>query len=593
MDGYHTGTDSTKVARPHEAYPDWQNLAVLFFDCARAWGDRPAVWRNAGAGWQPTTWRVLARTAASLATTLQAHGVAAGDRVLILSENRPEFLIADVAVMALGAIAVPVFTTYTADDLAHVLRDCAPTACVVSTSSLYAKAVAADGAHPTLDVVIGMEGVQARPGPAFVAWDEAIRLPAGRSAEAALADLEAAAQGIERERIACLIYTSGTGGNPKGVALPHRAILSNCKGAHALLAPLQLENEVYLSFLPLSHSFEHTCGQFFLLSIGTQVYYSQGAERLAHEMTEVRPTAMTAVPRLFEVIKHRIESQVAKAGWLPRKLFAMALTLGRRRIEQGSLVPPLAWIDRLLDRLVRRKVQARFGGRLKGIMSGGARLDPEVGRFFLALGVPILQGYGQTEAGPVISANPPDRIRIDTVGRLLDGVELRIDDDGEILVRGDLVMAGYWNNAEATARVLDSEGWLRTGDIGTLDPDGYLRITDRKKDILVLSGGDNVSPARVEAFLTAEPSIAQAAVAGDGRAYLVAVLVPQDGAAQERIAADLERANARLAVHERIRRFTVASEPFTVENGLLTPTLKLKRLAVRERYRTALEKLYG
>jgi long-chain acyl-CoA synthetase len=281
---------------------------------------------------------------------------------------------------------------------------------------------------------------------------------------------------------------------------------------------------------------------------------------------------------VLEVIRARILTQVARQPAWRCALFHRAMEIGLKRLDASSLTLRDRILDAVLDRLVRTKVRARFGGRLVAACSGGARLDPEVGRFFLALGLKILQGYGQTEAGPIVSANPPDAIRIDTVGHVLEGVELRIADDGEILVRGGLVMHGYWNRPEDTAAVIEN-GWLHTGDIGVLDDDGYLRITDRKKDLIVLSGGENVSPAKVEGMLMAEAEIAQAVIAGDGRAGLTALVVPADGFDDVAVAIAVNRTNHRLSVTERIRKYAIVP-PFTMENGLLTPTQKIRRLMV-------------
>jgi long-chain acyl-CoA synthetase len=361
------------------------------------------------------------------------------------------------------------------------------------------------------------------------------------------------------------------------VMLPHRAVLSNCRGAFRLLRKLGLrpQGETYLSYLPLSHSFEHTAGQFFMLSTGAEVVYSRGVEHLAADLLAVRPTIMTMVPRVLEVIRGRILAQVAREPGWKRALFARALAVGTRRAQGGTLSPLDRLLDPVLERLVRAKVRARFGGRLRAAISGGARLDPEVGLFYLALGIPLLQGYGQTEAGPVISANPPDAIRIETVGPPLEGVALRIAGDGEILVQGDLVMDGYWGQPEETAAVLH-DGWLHTGDIGVLDPDGYLRITDRKKDMIVLSGGENVSPARIEGMLMAEPAIVQAVVTGEGQSGLSAFVVAAEGHDETAVAAAVSAVNMRLGVTERIRRHTVVPA-FTVENGLLTASHKVRR----------------
>jgi long-chain acyl-CoA synthetase len=563
-------------------YPDWPNCAALMFACASRYGDRPALWAKRAGAWRPTPWREVGRQAAALARSLRARGVAPGDRVVIVSENRPEFPIADTAIMALRAIAVPTYTTNTPADHAHILRDSGARVAIVSTAALARRVLEGAAEAGGLDLLVAIDD-PGETGIPVLRWQEAVADPSPPD------DIETEAALIPREQTACLIYTSGTGGAPKGVMLPHRAILSNCRGAFDLLRPLRLEDETYLSFLPLSHSYEHTCGQFFLLSIGTQVFYSAGADRLAAEMQEVRPTVMTAVPRLFEVIRGRILAQVEREGGFRKRLFDLALRQGLKRV-QGEPLGLLGLVDPLLDRLVRAKVRARFGGRLKGIMSGGARLDPEVGRFFLALGIPVMQGYGQTEAGPVVAANPPDRIRIDTVGLPLPNVEVRIAGDGEILVRGELVMQGYWNNEEAT-RAAIRDGWLHTGDIGTLDSDGYLRITDRKKDFIKTNAGEMVSPARVEGVLMGQPGIAQAVVAGDGEAHLVALIVPAEGADEVAVTLAVEAANKRLAVPERVRRWKLV-EPFTIENGLLTPTQKIRRPAVLGRYRAAIAGLY-
>lgn len=575
------------------AYPEWPNLAAMLFDRAAQWPDNPALSARRGKVWQAVSWATLARGVATIARLLREAGVQAGDRVLLLGENRPEWPMADFAVMTLGAVTVPAFTTWTTDDLGHVLRDCGARAVIVSGPAMLKRLAAAAGDAPPEYVLL---------------FDEADALfgkrtevlPAHDRFDTETSAWAAEAEKIDRETLACLIYTSGTGGPPKGVMLPHRAMLSNGAGAHALFGNILSAGEVYLSFLPLSHSFERTVGQCYLLSIGTHIHYSRGIEHLPAELTDVRPTILTVVPRLLEVIRARILAGIAKEGGLKQALFDRTLAAGLRR-ETNSETMLDRMLDPLLDRLVREKVRARFGGRLKGMVSGGARLDPEVGTFFRALGMPLVQGYGQTEAGPVISCNPLHATRIDTVGPPLRDVAVRIAEDGEIQVKGDLVMQGYWNNPAATQAAMDG-AWLRTGDIGTQDADGYIRITDRKKDILVLSGGDNVAPARIEGALLGDPAIAQAAVFGDGRPYLVAVIVPSDDARRAHttiealaraLSAAVERANTQLSITERVRRFHVADQAFTIENGMLTPTQKVRRHKVREAHQAAIAALYG
>ena len=546
------------------SYPTWPNLAAMMFDRARTWPDRPMARSFRGGAWHAVSWKEFARMAASCARHLRAAGVSAGDRVLICAENRPEYHIAETALMAIRAVPVPAYTTNTVADHAHLLRDSGARAAIVSNAGLAAKV--ADAGE--LDLLVVMDGAPAGTTP----WASLIAdnlPPDDIAAEAAL---------VPATALACLIYTSGTGGAPKGVMLPHRAILSNMQGAFILLKPLKMEFETSLSYLPASHAYEHTVGGFYLPSIGTEIVYARGVENLAADMLTIRPTIMTVVPRVLEVIRTRILAQVARQPENRQKLFQRALDIGLKHVDGTKLSLWERIQDPILDRLVRSKVRDRFGGRLLAIVSGGARLEPEVGRFYMALGLPIIQGYGQTEAGPIISGNPPDAIRVETVGTALEGVELRLADDGEILVRGDLVMDGYWGRpADTDAAIVD--GWLHTGDIGALDRDGYLRITDRKKDMIVLSGGENVSPAKIEGLLMAEPAIAPAVVAGDGRAGLTALLVPAEGYDDVAVAIAVTDVNQRLSVTERIRKHALVG-PFTVENGLLTPTQKIRRLLV-------------
>ena len=396
----------------------------------------------------------------------------------------------------------------------------------------------------------------------------------------------------------------------------HGAILHNCLGAYHLLADIGLDDEVFLSFLPLSHSYEHTTGLHFPISVGAQIYYAESLDKLIHNLAEAQPTIMTAVPRLYEVMRSKILHGIERKGGLSAKLFHAAVALGKDAYVKSGRIPlHHKLFNALLDVLVRRKVAARFGGRLKAFVSGGGPLNLDVGLFFHALGVRILQGYGQTETGPVVSCNLPHRVRMHTVGPPFHDTEVKIADDGEILVRGELVMQGYWNNPDFTREVLQSDGWLHTGDIGVIDQDGYLQITDRKKDIIVLSGGDNVAPQRVEGLLTLQTEIAQAMVYGDRHPHLVALIVPDDTWAKQwatgndrphtlgslvgdpdfraAVSKAVDRVNKDLAALEKVRRFALVEEPFSVGNGMMTPTLKVRRHMVRETYGETLEGLYG
>jgi len=598
-----------------ERYDQWQTLPHMFFAKADELGDSPLFWVKHYDAWQPVSWAQASADVSALARGLRSLGVKPGDRVVLVSENRPEWGIADLAIMSARALSVPAYTTNTVDDHIHILSDSGAEIVIVSSARLAERLLPAASAVDGVKAIVALEAPAGKAeGVEIINWRDL--LARGRELPD---DTEVYLAELARTDTGCLIYTSGTGGSPKGVMLSHGAILCNCMSAYHLFndcSLLDLDKDVFLSFLPLSHSYEHTCGLYFPLSIGAEIYYAESVERLAANMAEVKPTIMTAVPRLYESMHQRIVSGVDRKGGLSAKLFHKTVELGIKHYEQGPGGLNI-WgkiQNAVLDRLVRAKVAERFGGRLKAFVSGGAPLNYDIGVFFLALGVRLLQGYGQTETAPVVSCNPLDRIKIDTVGPVLRGVEVKFAEDGELLVRGELTMQGYWNAPDLSAEAL-KDGWVHTGDIGEFDEDGYIKITDRKKDIIVNSGGDNVSPQRVENALTFEPEIAQAMVYGDKRPHLVAVLVPDDEftsqwAAENGHASDLEalsvlepfhealrtavdRANARLSPIEQVRRFMIAGEGFTVDNGLMTPTLKARRHMITERYGERLEALYG
>ena len=591
-------------------YDTWNSLPSMFFEIAEQGGNGDFMWEKVAGRYAPLSWRDTARQVREMAKGLVALGVKTGDRVVIAAENRPEWVIADLAIMALGAISVPAYTTNTTSDYRHVLADCGAKGAVVSTQDLAARLLPAASETNATEFIVSMEETASDAFDiALYEWKAVMAMGA-----ASEHNLEPGLQQLRRGDVACLIYTSGTGGNPKGVMLSHGAILINCHSACELLRLLGLGDEVFLSFLPLSHAYEHTAGLYFPISIKAQIYYAESIETLSANLTEARPTIMISVPRLYEVMHRRIVLGLKRQSALKQSLFAKAVALGRKDYEKpGSLGALQGMLNRVLERLVRDKVRARFGGRLKAMVSGGAPLNPEVGIFFTALGVRLLQGYGQTEAAPVISCNPPHKVKLHTVGPALERVEVKIAEDGEILARGEMVMNGYWNDETSTNAVL-RDGWLHTGDIGHLDADGYIQITDRKKDIIVLSGGDNLSPQRVEGALTLQPEIGQAMVYGDKHAHLVALLVPDEDFLRDwqrergteddldALAGDrdfmkalgdaVDRANSDLSPTERVKRHMLAAAPFTVDNELMTPTLKVRRHKILEIYRVALEALY-
>lgn len=577
-------------------YASCPSLVRMFLDTAAREGVRPYLVAREDAGWKEWSWAEVERQVRLLARGLAALGVKRGDRIALVAENRPEWIVADLAIMAAGAITVPAYTTNTVEDHRYIFSNVQARGVIASGAALAKKSIeAARQSGPQCGFVIAIEppALEQHAGVDVHAWADVLAMGA-----AGPDTVDATVAALGRGDVACVIHTSGTGGAPRGVMLSHDAILTNAEGAAEVLKLLEPTRERFLSFLPLSHSYEHTVSLGFATSIGAEIWFAESLEKLSQNMQEVRPTIMTAVPRLYESIRQRIAQGLKREKKLKQWLFAKTVELGTKRYEGAAFGPLDALLDAILERLVRAKVRNRFGGRLKAFVSGGAALNPEIGVFFHALGVRVLQGYGQTEAAPVIACNRPFEERMDTVGPPLPGVEVKIAPDGEILVRGGLVMNGYWNDPEGTARTI-VDGWLHTGDVGEIDAAGRIRITDRKKDFIKNSGGDMVAPAKVEGTLLLEPEIAQAVVTGDGRPYLVALVVPNaelaagsPAAARVAVERAVERANARLPLPERVRKFALAPAPFTIENGQMTPTLKIRRHIVRQVHADVLEGLY-
>ena len=587
------------------------NLFALFERAARQGADEPFLWAKREGVYRPWSWRQVEQQVRALRRALLAQSLRRGDRVLLVAENRPEWAIADLAIMAAGGVTVPAYTTNTTADHRYLLQHSGARAVVVSTAALARRLMPAIAEAGTIELVIAIEPLPGADqiGATVLTWSEALAL-GERQADPS----PDPASALSRDDVACFIYTSGTGGNPKGVILSQGNLLANVAGACAVVEKLGLGKEIFLSFLPLSHAYEHTVGQFLPIALGGEIYYAEGTESLTSNLLEVRPTIMACVPRLYEVMRQRILKVLSRRAGLGPWLFAKAVELGTRNVEQpGSLGPVERLLDRALDRLVREQVKSRFGGRIKALISGGAPLNYDVGLFFAALGMPVFQGYGLTECSPIISVNLPGQLRLRTVGPPIPGLDVKIADDGEILVRGESVMQGYWRDEAATAQALQ-DGWLHTGDVGLVDDAGCIQITDRKRDLIVLSGGDNCAPQRVEGILSLEPELGQVMVYGDRRPHLVALIVPdaefarsyarqhrvspefaslvEDSGFQRAISEAVSRANQSLSVIERVRHFRLMPEPFTIENGLMTPTLKLKRQQICRLHGDLIEGLY-
>ena len=592
--------------RKFEHFP---NLVTMFFIRAKEQGDAPFLWAKKGGSWQSISWAETAQKVASFAQSLKDIGLEPGDRVMLVSENRPEWFIADLGIMAAGCVTVPTYTTNTERDHQHIIEYAGASAIVVSTNKLAQSVMPAALRATRAHHLIGIEELRVgqSTGVTIHSWDAMV----GKAADV---DACAAAATFKREDLACLIYTSGTGGAPRGVQQHHGAILCNVEGCvEVITEDFGWDEEIFLSFLPLSHAYEHSGGQHFPVGLGAQIYYAEGIEKLASNIEEVRPTLMVVVPRLFEVLRARILKQMEKQGKVVQLLLNRALSLGAKDLAGGMPI----WdrpMNALINHTLRPKIQQRFGGRLKAMVSGGAPLNPEIGVFFHAVGLTMLQGYGQTEAAPVISCNRPKvGLKMDTVGPPLKNVEVKIADDGEILVRGELVMHGYWRNDAETARAIQN-GWLHTGDIGEIDEKGRIKITDRKKDIIVNDKGENVSPQKVEGMLTLQPEIFQAMVSGDKRPHLVGLIIPDPEWAVEwaqtngepydlkalcdlpafraAIMAAVDRVNTQVATTEKVRKITLTPDAFTTDNEMLTPSLKIRRHVIRQVYGERIDGLY-
>ena len=522
------------------------------------------------------SWQEVSEKVISISSFLKNKGVVKGDRVMLVSEGRPEWMISDLAILGTGAITVPNYTTYTQKDFEFVLSDCQPKGLIVSNKKLYKTIFdAANKINFSFEFIIGFETI-----------NNTVDFQSINN------DSDNINCKCNRKDPACIIYTSGTQGTPKGVVLSHGGILANCEDAKNLVEKLNVKSPRFLTWLPLSHSYEHTV-QFVQISLGAKVYYSPVIEKLLDNIKIAKPHVLTAVPRFYNNLYNKMLSTAKKATNFKRKLFFKTIELGKKEFTENKLTTIEKIVNSILNNLVRKKIINNFGGNLKAFVSGGGPLDKNVGIFLNSLGLKTLQGYGLTETSPVVSCNPVNKIKIDTVGIIFSNNKVKIADDGEILVKGENVMLGYWNNSEATNEVIKNE-WLHTGDIGEIDLDGYLKITDRKKDIIVSIGGDNISPSKIENLLCLHDEIEQAYVDGDNKKFLVCLLVLNKNFIRDdkKIKHIIEETNKELMQIEKIKKFYVVDEEFTIDNELLTPTMKIRRHKIKLKYKNILENFY-
>ncbi len=592
-----------------------QNLAVMWSNSVWRFGDKPCHRFVRDGEWATHTYKDVDDRVRHFALGLISLGLAPLDRVALVCENRPEWGVADLATLAAGGVLVTVFPSSTNKQIGYIVDDSESRILIVSNYFQLRKCLESREVqrHAKTIVIIDPIADLIQGDSRVVTFDDVVNRGKGYDDPA---ELDRRVRDIRAEQTATIIYTSGTTGNPKGVMLTHGNLLSNVRVSQSLfhLRP----TDVALSLLPLSHSLERTAGHFAMLLSGGTVAYSEGMDHFDAELRQVRPTVLVGVPRIYEKMKNRIGKTFEDQPWAIRQAFRHAQRIGRESTRfrlRGRRLP--AYLDlqaQLAERLIFRRVKAGFGGRLRFVISGGAPLAVEIAEFFFALGMPLYEGYGLTEASPVVCANCPGAVKLGTVGRPIPGVEVRIEENGEILVRGPNVMKGYYKLPMETAQVVRG-GWLYTGDIGELDAEGYLRITGRLKDIIITSGGKNVAPQCIETLLEMEPNIKQVCVVGDRRPFLTAVIVPDfaelrswaktQGLAFSRdrdlvrhagvetlIQAAVDRVNAQLSPSEAVRKFIVADFEFALDNGMLTPTFKVRRKAVEVRFAHEIDQLY-
>jgi len=567
-----------------------------------------------GGAWRAISSEELKTAVEELSMGLRALGIAKGDRVALLSENRPEWAYADLASLCAAAVDVPIYATLLPQQVLYLLNDSEARVCFVSSHAQAKKVLEVRGQAKALEHVVLFDEA-----PLEGTMPLAELRAKGREALARdpLAVRSRAAE-VQAEDLATFIYTSGTTGDPKGVMLTHHNLVSNVLSAGAPFAEMG-PADTALSFLPLCHVFERMGGYYMMLHRGVTIAYAESVDKVPENMLEVKPSLMLSVPRLYEKIYARVNEKVAADPPARQRIFRWALSVGREmfrhRVSRTSPGILLRMKAAVAHALVFKKIQARTGGKLRIFVSGGAPLSREIAEFFGAVGLPILEGYGLTETSPVITVNTPVRMKPGTVGPPIEGVEVKIAADGEILTRGPHVMRGYYRKPEATAEAIDPDGFFHTGDIGLIDPDGFLVITDRKKDILVTSGGKNIAPQPIENRLKANPFIAEVVMVGNGRHFPAALVIPNFDAlkkwardqnlsaatrealvarpeVKEHYAREIDRASSDLAPFEKIKKIVVLAREFTIEGGELTPTLKVKRRVVEQKYKDVIDELY-
>ena len=560
------------------------NLLELFYDQYQKQNKDSIFLQSLKEPSKKYSWEDVYLSINKLSEEISKH-IKKGDRCLLVSENRPEWMISDLSIMLSEGITVPAYTTYTQRDYEYIIDDCTPTIIIVSDKTQYEKVKNIILKKKFIKKVIFFENIENINKEINLNIDDIFKKNNGYGQN--FLNLK-----IQRTDVACIIYTSGTQGKPKGVMLSHGGILNNSEGAYGLLENFISKKPKFLTWLPLSHSYEHTV-QFVQIAVGARIFYAESIDKLIKNMNDCSPEIMTAVPRFYQNLYQKIIATFEKTKGVKKFLINQTIYLGKKKLNKQEFSIIENCTNFICEKLVRKKIKNQFGSNLKAFISGGGALDKEVGSLLNAIGLPTLQGYGLTETSPVVSCNSIDDIRVETVGQPFKGNLVKIADDGEILVKGENVMLGYWRNKVETDKVL-KDGWLFTGDIGEFEGN-FLKITDRKKDIIITPGGDNISPIKIENDLNKSNFIEQSLVYGDNKPYLVSLLVLSSeykNTTREKIQEEIEKINKDLTKIEKIKKFIIIKNQFTIENNMMTPTLKLKRYKIIKKYKIELEKLF-
>ena len=569
---------------------NYNTLPEMFFKQVKENSFKPLLWFKKNNKYCSLTWKNIENKIKKVSLEIKKIGLKNGDKVLIVSENNPNWFIADFAIMASGCITVPAYTTYTKKDFEYIIDDSEAKLAFISNQNLFNNFIQAAKNKKKLKNIITFKKINYKKKKKKVIYVEEIYKSKNSS--------KFKINKKNKNDDACIIYTSGTSGKPKGVVLTHKSIISNLIGSIDVFKSAPLKNERFISFLPLSHAYEHTAGQFLPVAVAAQIFYAESLEKLFTNLKEVNPTIISAVPRLLETIYKKILNNILQKKTLIQKLFKINCELGKMKYENPKKYNLFHKILKLLLSLIFDiKIKKIFGSKLKFFISGGGALSYEINIFFESLGIKILQGYGLTETSPTVSCNRPEFNKLGTVGPVIKGINIKLAKDGEILIKGDSVMKAYWKlNSETKKKI--KKNWFHTGDIGEIDSDNYLKITDRKKDIIVTTGGDNIAPQKIENMLSSKNEISKVAIFGYNKPFLIALIVVNNELVKKNLIHDkinliIKEVNNKLSTTEKIRKFIIVQDDFTQENGLLTPTMKIKKSLVFEKFKKQIENLYS